>query len=209
MWKWSLCICAHFLHDWDRKKQNHAYAQLYKSISTSLHHPQIFLENMCSSVFNTRDDHVITHSVYKYQFCMGNGVYIVFMYMHHLCTWYLSKCLQANMTLTLGREIASTSGGRNLGNPADSATTTRQERNIPEVICKLCLAGGSDHRQKPSEVFLIDEARPGQVSESDCGPACCKHSLMEGSDPGAHMHGCTRTHTCEHLNVHVPAHTAV
>lgn len=101
-------------------------------------------------------------------------------------------------------EITSTSEGRNLKNLATSTTT---ERNIPEAICKVCLAGGRDHRQKPSEVFLINEARPGQASESDSGPIHCKHSLMEGSNPGTHMNGWRQTHTYERFNVHTPGHT--
>lgn len=108
------------------------------------------------------------------------------------------------MTVTTPLEITSTSEVRNLNNPAISTTTTK-ECNIPEVICKVRLAGGRDHSRKPSEVFLIDDPRPGQASESDSGPTHCKHSLMEDSNPGTHMHGCKQTHF-EHLNADTPGH---
>lgn len=120
------------------------------------------------------------------------------------CATYLLS-LQTQKTFPR-LEITSTSEGRNLKNLATSTTT---ERNIPEVICKVRLAGGRDHRQKPSEVFLINGARPGQASESDSGPIHCKHSLMEGSNPGTHMNGWRQTHTYERLNVHTPGHTPV
>lgn len=102
--------------------------------------------------------------------------------------------------IQLQLEITSTSEGSNLKNP-DTSTTTTTERNIPEAICKVCLAGGRDHR-KPSEVILINEARPGKASESDSLPTHCKHSLMEGSNQGIHMNGWRQTHKYKQLNVH-------
>lgn len=110
------------------------------------------------------------------------------------------------MTVTTRLEITSTSEGRNVSNSVISTTTT-EERNVPEVIRKVCLAGGRAHRRKLSEIFLIDEARSGQVPESDSGPTRCKQSLMEGSDPGTHMHGCTQSHTYKHLNARAHTHT--
>ncbi len=117
---------------------------------------------------------------------------------HHIRSH--SKLWPTYTTVTTGLEMWGTSEFRNLKNPAISSTTTK-ERNIPEVICKVCLAGGRDHRRKPSEAFLIDEARPGQASESSSGPTHCKQRLMEGSNPGTHMNGCRQTHTYELLNV--------
>lgn len=190
-------------------KQNQSTAYKSANISSLLHHNPLrsLSKSTCIHVLRMREVTTLSqHMFMNSSLCTGNGVYIVLVCTHHLCIWSLSKLWQSNMTMTIGLEITSTSKGRNVRNPVNSATTTREERNIPEVICKLCLAGGRDHRQEPSEVFLIDEARPGQVSGRDCGPVCCKHSLMEASNPGTHMRGCTQTHiralTCAHTRTH-------
>lgn len=48
--------------------------------------------------------------------------------------------------------------------------------------------------------------RPGQAKRqrATVAPTHCKHSLMEGSNPGTHMNGCSRTHTYERLKAHTP-----
>lgn len=42
------------------------------------------------------------------------------------------------------------------------------------------------------------------VTHTGTGPTHCKHSLMQGSNPGTHTHRCRKTHTYKHLNVHTP-----
>ena len=109
-------------------------------------------------------------------------------------TWCPSKLWQTCMTMTRRLGITGTSEGRNVKNLTNSTTTTK-ECHVPEVLWKTCLEVGRDHRVRPSEVFLIDESRPDRASDSESGPTHSKHSLMEGSNPGRHTHGCRQTHT--------------
>lgn len=96
----------------------------------------------------------------------------------------LSILWQICKTVTAQLEITSTSEGQEC-EEQNSAISQKSG-------CTICLP---DVRTQRGSHPVIDDGRPDQA-ERACDPTHCKHSLMEGSNPASHMHGCRQTDTC-------------